>query len=99
MCLIQAMDLLSGLLEAEEHHEGHHEHPATFTTEHLERLYVFALMWSVGALLELDGRAKLEEFIVQMVGVNILCSIVNTAFVMNAGGTRLASSEARRNHV
>ena len=64
---IQAMDLLSGLLVVEEHHEGHHDHPPAFTAQHLGRLYVFSLMWSVGALLELDGRAKMEEFVVQMV--------------------------------
>lgn len=61
------MDLLSGLLAVEEHHEGHHDHPASFSTQHLGRLYVFSLMWSVGALLELDGRAKLESFMVEMV--------------------------------
>ena len=68
MCVVwQAMDLLSGLLAVEEHHEGHHEHPTSFSREHLGRLYVFSLMWSVGALLELEGRAKMEEFVVQMV--------------------------------
>ena len=61
------MDLLSGLLSVEEHHEGHHEHPPTYTAQHLGRLYVFSLMWSVGALLELDGRAKMEQYVVQMV--------------------------------
>ena len=33
------------------------------TKEHVTRLFVFAIMWSIGALLELDERLKLQEYI------------------------------------
>lgn len=32
------------------------------TPKYLERLYIFSLMWSVGALLELEDRCKMEHW-------------------------------------
>ena len=50
--------MLEGLITAkDEKDEG-----GPLTSRHLERLYVFALMWSIGSLLELDDRARLESF-------------------------------------
>ncbi|CAF3386329.1 unnamed protein product [Rotaria sp. Silwood1] len=51
----QSLDLLEGLINKD-------KAPAP---DVLGRLYVFALMWSVGALLELFDRKKLEDFLVE----------------------------------
>ncbi|XP_076617159.1 dynein axonemal heavy chain 5 isoform X1 [Chaetodon auriga] len=55
MYIRQTIDLLQGLLPAAEERQGS---PAD-----VGRLFVFALMWSLGALLELDDRAKMEAFL------------------------------------
>jgi dynein axonemal heavy chain len=51
----QSLDLLQGLINKDK--------PPT--ADVLGRLYVFALMWSVGALLELFDRKKLEDFLME----------------------------------
>ncbi|XP_047444882.1 dynein axonemal heavy chain 8-like [Mugil cephalus] len=54
--IMQSVNLLEGLLASKE--------TSGFAGgKHLERLFVFCLMWSLGALLELEDRDKLETFI------------------------------------
>lgn len=49
----QTCDLLKGLIIEN----------VKYTEPHLERLFLFSLMWSLGAVLELDDRDKMEEFV------------------------------------
>jgi dynein heavy chain len=56
MIVTQACKLLNGLLPSKEAKDQ-------LTPQHIERLYVFAIMWSVGAFLELDDRAHLQDYI------------------------------------
>ncbi|XP_077576575.1 dynein axonemal heavy chain 5 isoform X2 [Stigmatopora nigra] len=51
--IMQCINMLQGLIPTK-------EQSAYLSQEHLERLYVFALMWSTGAVLELDNRKKME---------------------------------------
>ncbi|XP_051241668.1 dynein axonemal heavy chain 5 isoform X2 [Dicentrarchus labrax] len=55
MYIRQTIDLLQGLLPATEEKLGCHGD--------VGRLFVFAVMWSLGAVLELDDRAKMEAFL------------------------------------
>ncbi|CAM4927444.1 unnamed protein product [Rotaria socialis] len=50
----QTIDLLDGLLSKE----------IEYTKVYLERLTVFSLMWSMGALLELNDRTKIEQYFI-----------------------------------
>lgn len=52
----QSVNLLEGLIPTK-------ETGGLAGEKHLERLFVFSLMWSLGALLELEDRDKLETFI------------------------------------
>ncbi|XP_075937500.1 dynein axonemal heavy chain 5 isoform X1 [Anarhichas minor] len=51
--IMQCINMLQGLIPPK-------EQCGELSRVHLERLYVFALMWSTGALLELDDRRKME---------------------------------------
>ncbi|XP_078614020.1 dynein axonemal heavy chain 5-like isoform X3 [Branchiostoma floridae x Branchiostoma japonicum] len=54
----QLIDLLEGLIPT-----GEDGTPKNLPKDHLAKIFIFALMWSLGALLELEDRAKMEEFI------------------------------------
>uniref|UniRef100_A0A7N8XJ83 Dynein, axonemal, heavy chain 5 like n=1 Tax=Mastacembelus armatus TaxID=205130 RepID=A0A7N8XJ83_9TELE len=55
MYIRQTIDLLQGLLPSAEEKQGCHGD--------VGRLFVFAVMWSLGALLELEDRAKMEALL------------------------------------
>ncbi|XP_036143732.1 dynein heavy chain 8, axonemal [Monomorium pharaonis] len=55
----QCIDLLEGL------NVGNSDPTKTLLAEyHIEKLFLFSLMWSLGAMLELDGRLALQEYLI-----------------------------------
>ncbi|KAK3588114.1 hypothetical protein CHS0354_012171 [Potamilus streckersoni] len=54
----QACDLLEGLIPKR-------DDKGTLQASHLEKLFIFSLMWSLGALLELEDRSKMENFMLK----------------------------------
>ncbi|CAH8651359.1 unnamed protein product [Schistosoma margrebowiei] len=54
----QACDILNGILPKPEEKDS-----PSITFKYMERIYIFALMWSIGAFLEGDDRAKFEAYL------------------------------------
>ncbi|XP_053100655.1 dynein axonemal heavy chain 5-like isoform X3 [Hemicordylus capensis] len=54
--IMQSINILQGLIPCKE--QG-----GEITAVYLERLYVFSLMWSVGAVMELEDRCKMEHWL------------------------------------
>ncbi|KAF3698756.1 Dynein heavy chain 8, axonemal Axonemal beta dynein heavy chain 8 Ciliary dynein heavy chain 8 [Channa argus] len=54
--IMQSVNLLEGLIPSKDTGD-------LASGKHLERLFVFCLMWSLGALLEMEDRDKLEAYI------------------------------------
>ncbi|GFO43348.1 dynein heavy chain 5, axonemal [Plakobranchus ocellatus] len=57
--IAQACNLMTGLIPMKDEKDG----GGHISRDVYERIYIFTLMWSVGAFLELDDRAKMEEFL------------------------------------
>ncbi|EDV25010.1 uncharacterized protein TRIADDRAFT_56504 [Trichoplax adhaerens] len=56
--IAQAISLLEGLISSND------DNAKEFDEAYLDRLFIFALMWSLGALIELDDRRKLQDFLI-----------------------------------
>uniref|UniRef100_A0A663DRU1 Dynein axonemal heavy chain 5 n=1 Tax=Aquila chrysaetos chrysaetos TaxID=223781 RepID=A0A663DRU1_AQUCH len=82
MYIKQAIDLLQGLLSDRDEKQ--------LSEEHIARLFVFAVMWSAGALLEPDDRLKMELFLRKHSAVKELPAVNGEEtmfeFVINACG-------------
>uniref|UniRef100_A0A8B9FAK4 Dynein heavy chain 5, axonemal n=1 Tax=Amazona collaria TaxID=241587 RepID=A0A8B9FAK4_9PSIT len=82
MYIKQAIDLLQGLLSDRDEKQ--------LSEEHIARLFIFAVMWSAGALLEPDDRLKMELFLRKHSAVKELPAVNGEEtmfeFVINACG-------------
>lgn len=67
----QATDLLLGLVPSREATAAANmtstakQETKQLTNLHLEHLFLFSLMWSTGALLELKDRLKMQDFVLK----------------------------------
>ncbi|XP_034179159.2 dynein heavy chain 8, axonemal kl-3 [Osmia lignaria lignaria] len=56
----QCIDLLEGLLGKSDNHDS-----KILSDHHIEKIFLFSLMWSLGAVLELEERNMLQDFCVR----------------------------------
>ncbi|KAH0618009.1 hypothetical protein JD844_016916 [Phrynosoma platyrhinos] len=66
--IMQSINMLQGLIpcklnDCKSQCVATQEQGGEITAEFLERLYIFSLMWSIGALLELEDRRKMEHWL------------------------------------
>ena len=63
---MQAINLLQGLIPGE-------DAPKQADAAFLEKLYVFSLMWSIGASLELGDRKKVRDLVLRSKKSQVCC--------------------------
>ncbi|KAG5322537.1 DYH5 protein, partial [Pseudoatta argentina] len=63
LCLLEGLIPPETLLEEAEDEDMERDKPQPLTTEYLTRLYVFALVWGIGALLETADRQKYDKYL------------------------------------
>ena len=71
---MQAINLLQGLIPGE-------DAPKQADAAFLEKLYVFSLMWSIGASLELGDRKKVRDLVFRSKKVKFVAEVVSESFV------------------
>ena len=72
----QALDLLEGLIPESEDNKD-------ISSNHLKLLIVFAVMWSLGALLELSDRRKVRAYLHRRTSFSVTVMHISTVFVNN----------------
>jgi len=63
LCLLEGLIPPETLLEETEDEDMERDKPQPLTAEYLTRLYVFALVWGIGALLETADRQKYDKYL------------------------------------
>ncbi|KAG5316099.1 DYH5 protein, partial [Acromyrmex insinuator] len=63
LCLLEGLIPPETLLEEAEDEDLERDKPQPLTAEYLTRLYVFALVWGIGALLETADRQKYDKYL------------------------------------
>jgi len=74
MYVRQALDLLEGLISSADDKE--------MSVSHVQKLIIFAVMWSLGALLEIEDRKKVRNSPHQVVSSKVLLMSVDLSILL-----------------